>query len=119
TPEVARVGLTHAEAMRRGVKCHVARHDITGASNGRATGEDGGYLKLVFDGATEKVLGVQMVSWAAAELIQLAALAIRTSANASLLSSQLAIHPSHGERVIKFFGTDHHEGCAPESLPSG
>ena len=114
TPEVARVGLTHAEATRRGVKCHVARHDITGASNGRATGEDGGYLKLVFDGATEKVLGVQMVSWAAAELIQLAALAIRTGANAGLLSSQLAIHPSHGERLIKFFGHDHHEVCAPE-----
>jgi dihydrolipoamide dehydrogenase len=114
TPEVARVGLTHAEAMRRGVKCHVAQHDLTGASNGRATGEDGGYLKLVFDGATEKVLGVQMVSWAAAELIQLAALAIRTGADARLLSSQLSIHPSHGERLIKIFGHDHHEVCAPE-----
>ena len=78
------------------------------------TGEDGGYLKLVFDGATEKVLGVQMVSWAAAELIQLAALAIRTGASAGLLSNQLAIHPSHGERLIKFFGHDQHEVCAPE-----
>src|SRR5439155_1295005 len=87
TAHVTRDGLTHAEATRRGVKCHVARHDITGASNGRATGEDGGYLKLVFDGATEKVLGVQMVSWAAAELIQLAALAILTGASAGLLSS--------------------------------
>lgn len=114
TPEVARVGLTHAEALRRGVACHVARHDTTGASNGRATGEAGGYLKLVFDGATEKVLGVQMVSWAAAELIQLAALAIRTGADAGLLSSQLSIHPSHGERLIKVFGHDHHEVCEPE-----
>ena len=114
TPEVARVGLTHAEALRRGVKCHVARHDMTGASNGRATGEDGGYLKLVLDGGTERVLGVQMVSWAAAELIQLAALAIRTGADARLLASQLSIHPSHGERLIKIFGHDHHEVCAPE-----
>ncbi len=114
TPEVARVGLTHAEALRRGVKCHVASHDLAGASNGRATGEDGGFLKLVFDGATEKVLGVQMVSWAAAELIQLAALAIRTGADAQLLSSQLSIHPSHGERLIKIFGHDAHEVCEPE-----
>jgi dihydrolipoyl dehydrogenase len=114
TPEVARVGLTHAEALDRGVACHVASHDMAGASNGRATGEDGGYLKLVFDGATEKVLGVQMVSWAAAELIQLAALAIRTGADAQLLSSQLSIHPSHGERLIKAFGHDHHEVCAPD-----
>ena len=114
TPEVARVGLTHAEALARGVKCHVARHDMRGASNGRATGEDAGYLKLVFDGATERLLGVQMVSYAAAELIQLAALAIRTGAEARLLSSQLSIHPSHGERLIKIFGHDHHEICEPE-----
>lgn len=87
---------------------------MRGASNGRATGENAGYLKLVFDGATEKLLGAQMVSYAAAELIQLAALAIRTGADAHLLSSQLSIHPSHGERLIKIFGHDHHEVCEPE-----
>jgi len=114
TPEVGRVGVTHAEALRRGLKCHVATHDMRGASNGRATGEDGGYLKLVFDGATEKVLGVQMVSYAAAELIQLATLAIRVGADAGFLSSQLSIHPSHGERLLKIFGQDHHEVCEPD-----
>ncbi|MBI4609787.1 MAG: NAD(P)/FAD-dependent oxidoreductase [Candidatus Rokubacteria bacterium] len=118
TPEVGRVGLTHAEARRRGVNCHVATHDLRGASNGRATGEDAGYLKLVFDGTTETVLGVQMVSYAAAELIQLAALAIRTRADARLLSSQLSIHPSHGERLIKIFGHDYHEVCEPEQPPA-
>jgi pyruvate/2-oxoglutarate dehydrogenase complex dihydrolipoamide dehydrogenase (E3) component len=113
TPEVGRVGLTHAEALRRGVRCHVATHDMRGASNGRATGEDAGYLKLVFDGTTERVLGVQVVSYAAAELIQLAALAIRAGADARLVSSQLSIHPSHGERLLKIFGHDHHEVCQP------
>lgn len=117
TPEVARVGLTHAEARARGVSCHVTTHDVRGASNGRATGEDAGYLKLVFDGATEKLLGVQMVSYAAAELIQLAALAIRTGDDAGFLSSQLSIHPSHGERLIKMFGHEYHDVCEPESPP--
>ena len=114
TPEVGRAGLTHAEAVARGVKCHVATHDMRGASNGRATGEDAGYLKVVFAGPTEKVLGVQIISDAAAELIQLAALAIRTGADAQLLSSQLSIHPSHGERLIKVLGHEHHEICEPE-----
>ncbi len=115
TPEVGRVGLTHREALRRGVKCHVATHDMRGASNGRATGEDAGFLKLVFDASSEKLLGVQMVSYVAAELIQLAALAIRTGADARVLSSQLSIHPSHGERLIKIFGHDHHEVCEPDA----
>ncbi len=111
TPEVGRVGLTHREALQRGVKCHVATHDMTGASNGRATGEDAGFLKLVFDGQTERLLGVQIVNYAAAELIQLAALAIRTGATAAQLSNLLSIHPSHGERFLKVASHDYHEVC--------
>ncbi|MBI3454931.1 MAG: NAD(P)/FAD-dependent oxidoreductase [Candidatus Rokubacteria bacterium] len=111
TPEIARVGLTHAAARTRGVDCHVSTHDVRGASNGRATGEDDGYLKLVFEGRTERVVGVQMVSYAAAELIQLAALAIRCGATAELLSTQLSIHPSHAERFIKIAAHDYHEVC--------
>ena len=57
TPEVAKVGLTHREATAGGVTCHVATQDLRGASNGRATGEDDGYLKLVFDAAQERLLG--------------------------------------------------------------
>jgi pyruvate/2-oxoglutarate dehydrogenase complex dihydrolipoamide dehydrogenase (E3) component len=111
TPEVARVGLTHRAATASGVKCHVATHDLRGASNGRATGEDDGYLKLVFDAAQERLLGAQMVSYAGAELIQMAALAIRTGATASVLAAQLSVHPSHGERFIKIAAHDHHEIC--------
>jgi pyruvate/2-oxoglutarate dehydrogenase complex dihydrolipoamide dehydrogenase (E3) component len=111
TPEVAKVGLTHRAAMAGGVRCHVATHDLRGASNGRATGEDDGYLKLVFDAAQERLLGAQMVSYAGAELIQMAALAIRTGATASVLAAQLSVHPSHGERFIKIAAHDHHEVC--------
>lgn len=111
TPEIARVGLTHAEARRRGVACHVSTHDMRGASNGVATGEDDGYLKLVFEHGTERLLGVQMVSYAAAELIQLATLALRTGATADQLSSQLAVHPSHAERFIKITAHEYHEIC--------
>ena len=114
TPEVAKVGLTHRAAMAGGVGCHVATHDLRGASNGRATGEDDGYLKLVFDAAQERLLGAQMVSYAGAELIQMAALAIRTGATASALAAQLSVHPSHAERLIKIAAHDYHEICEVE-----
>ena len=111
TPEVARVGLTHEAAKAIGVQCHVATHDLRGSSNGRATDEDDGYLKLVFDAAQERLLGAQMVSYAGAELIQMAALAVRTGATASVLAAQLSVHPSHAERFIKIASHDHHEIC--------
>ena len=89
----------------------IERADTRGASNGRATGEDDGYLKLVFDAAEERLLGVQMVSYAGAELVQMAALAIRTGITASALTAQLSVHPSHAERFIKIAGHDHHDIC--------
>ncbi|MBI2205336.1 MAG: NAD(P)/FAD-dependent oxidoreductase [Candidatus Rokubacteria bacterium] len=111
TPEIARVGLTHGEAQRRRIACHVATHDMRGASNGVVTGEDDGYLKLVFEHGSERLLGVQMVSYAAAELIQLATLALRTGATADQLSAQLSVHPSHAERLIKITAHEYHEYC--------
>jgi hypothetical protein len=59
-----------------------------------------------------------MVSYAGAELIQMAALAIRTGTTASVLAGQLSIHPSHAERFIKIAAHDHHDICevgVPES----
>ena len=111
TPEVARVGLTHREVEASGVRCHVATHDMRGASNGRATGEDDGYLKLVFDAADERLLGVQIVSYAAAELIQMEAMAIRGGLTAKALAAQISVHPSQTERFIKVAAHDYHEIC--------
>lgn len=109
TPEVASVGLSERETEARGLTSAVACHDMRGASNGVASG----YLKLVFDGSTQRLLGAQMVSYAAAELIQLCALAIRTGMPAHTVAAQLSIHPSHGERLLKAFGADLREHCEP------
>ena len=110
---LAKVGLTHREAKARGIRCHEMKHDLRGSSNGRATGEDDGYLKLVFEPDSERLLGVQMVSHAGAELIQLAALALRTNVTATVVAAQLSVHPSHAERFIKFVAHECHEVCEP------
>jgi pyruvate/2-oxoglutarate dehydrogenase complex dihydrolipoamide dehydrogenase (E3) component len=118
TPEVAKVGLTRREVEASGVRCHVTTHDMRGASNGRAMGEDDGYLKLVFEAEHERLLGVQMVNYAGAELIQMAAMAIRSGITASTLATQLSVHPSQTERFIKIAGHDHHEICEmPKASP--
>ena len=118
TPEVAKVGLTRREVEASGVQCHVATQDTRGASNGRAMGEDDGYLKLVFEAEHERLLGVQMVNYAGAELIQMAAMAIRSGITAKALATQLSVHPSQTERFIKIAGHDHHEICEmPDAFP--
>jgi pyruvate/2-oxoglutarate dehydrogenase complex dihydrolipoamide dehydrogenase (E3) component len=116
TPEVGLVGVAYGEAPAHGILPAVARHDARGSSNSVATGEEGGYFKLVFDQDTQRLVGAQMVSPAAAELIQLCALAIRSRVPASLVASQLSVHPSHGERLIRAFGP---EPRSTASAPEG
>ncbi len=59
-----------------------------------------------------------MVSYAAAELIQMATLAVRLRAAAGLLASQLSVHPSHGERFIKVAAHDYHDVCDVPADPA-
>ena len=113
TPEIGLVGLHYGEAPAHGVHPAVGRHDARGSSNSVATGDEGGYFKLVFDQDTERLVGAQMVSPASAELIQLCALAIRSRVPASLVAGQLSVHPSHGERLLQAFGPEPHGVSRP------
>jgi glutathione reductase (NADPH) len=106
TPEVALVGMAYGEAPAHGVHAAVARHDARGSSTSLATGENADYFKLVFDQDSQRLVGAQMVSPGAGELIQLCALAIRSRVPASLVASQLSVHPSHGERLLQAFGPE-------------
>lgn len=113
TPEVALVGMAYGEAPAHGVHAAVARHDARGSSNSVATGEAADYFKLVFDEDTQRLVGAQMVSPAASELIQLCALAIRSRVPASLVVGQLSVHPSRGERLLQAFGPEPGTGHRP------
>lgn len=106
SPEIGVVGLSYAEAPAHGIQAAVARHDAHGAGNSAATGEGADYFKLIFDQDTERLIGAQMISSAAAELIQLCTLAVRSRVPAGLVASQLGVHPSHGERLIRAFTPD-------------
>jgi hypothetical protein len=69
------------------------------------------------DAAEERRLGAQMVNYAGAELIQMAA--IRTGATASVRAAQFSVHPSHTERFIKMAAHDHHPRLWPEACRMG
>jgi pyruvate/2-oxoglutarate dehydrogenase complex dihydrolipoamide dehydrogenase (E3) component len=113
TPEVGLVGLSYAEAPAHGIQAAVGRHDARGASNSVATGDEADYFKLVFDQDTQRLIGAEIVSSAAAELIQLCALAVRSRVPAGLVAGQLSVHPSHGERLLRAFGPGPHGMAHP------
>lgn len=114
TPSVGLVGVAYGAAPALGVQAAVARLDARGSSYSVVTGEDAGYFKLVFDQDSQRLIGAQMVSPAAEELIQLCALAIRARVPASVVESQLSVHPSRTDHLIRAFAPE--PGAVPRPV---
>lgn len=108
-PEIAWAGLTETQAEKEGREVKVAK--FPWAASGRAMTLDRteGMTKLLFDPATERVLGVGIVGAGAGELIAEGTLAIEMAALAKDVALTIHPHPTLSETIMQsaevFFGT--------------
>jgi dihydrolipoamide dehydrogenase len=98
-PEVAWVGLTETAAKAQGIA--VEKGVFPWAASGRSLslGRDEGFTKLVFDPATQRVLGGGIVGPNAGELIAEVGLAIEMGADAADIGLTIHPHPTLSETV--------------------
>ncbi len=98
-PPIATVGLTEAEAAKRGpAKIFVSkftpmRHSITGRAR-RTT------MKLIVDADTDKILGAHMLGEDAAEIMQGIAVALTAGATKADFDRTIGIHPTAAEEFV-------------------
>jgi glutathione reductase (NADPH) len=101
-PELASVGLSEEQAIARcgadGVKVHRAR--FRPMSQALPARDPKVLLKLIVDSATTQVLGCHMVGEHAAEIIQMAAIAIGMGATKADFDRTMALHPSVAEEFV-------------------
>ena len=81
-PEVAWVGLTENEAKAKGIKYGKGVFPWAASGRSLALGRDEGSTKVLFDEATDRMLGCGIVGPNAGELVAEAALAIEMGADA-------------------------------------
>ena len=100
-PEIARVGLTEAQAKQEGYKVKVGRFPFM--ANGKAVGmrETEGFVKIVSDSETNDILGVHILGPHASELIHETALAIKLGATAVDLAHTIHAHPTLSEAIME------------------
>jgi dihydrolipoamide dehydrogenase len=98
-PEVAWVGLTETAAKAQGIT--VEKGVFPWAASGRSLslGRDEGFTKLIFDPATQRVLGGGIVGPNAGELIAEVGLAIEMGADAADIGLTIHAHPTLSETV--------------------
>jgi dihydrolipoamide dehydrogenase len=111
-PELAWAGLTEMQAAKENRRVAIAK--FPWGASGRAITLDrtDGLTKLIFDPATERLLGVGLVGPGAGELIAEGVLAIEMGANATDLKLSIHPHPTLTETVMEsaevFFGQATH-----------
>ena len=98
-PEVASVGLGEDEAKKRGLAINVGKFNF--AANGRAIAADAtdGYVKIIADAKTDKILGAQILGHNAGELISEIVAHMEYGGSAEDLARTIHGHPTMSEAV--------------------
>ena len=99
-PEIASVGLTEEGAKAAGIPVKTGKY-LTGA-NGKCLieGTESGYVKLVTDGASGRILGAQLVCPRATDMVGELTLAIQKGLTADDLSAVIHPHPTFSEMLF-------------------
>ena len=100
-PEVAGVGLTEAEAKKRGHDVKVGKFNFGNLAKPRIIGQDGGFVKVVSEGKYDEVLGVHIVGPHATDLISEACVALRLESTSEELARTIHPHPTLPEALMQ------------------
>lgn len=98
-PELGRVGITETEARKQGLAVKVARFDMS--SNGKAAeiGETNGFIKVVIDAATDRILGAAVLASEGAELVHIYVNIMNADAPYTIIRDAIQAHPTLSEAI--------------------
>ena len=98
-PELAQIGLTEAEARKRGFDADSVRHELAHVQRAAYTDTKHGLYKLVFDVPSRRLLGVHVVARGASDIVQGLAVALKLGATVDDLARAHHAFPTFGEGV--------------------
>ena len=98
SPEFAGVGLTEEQARERGA-IKVGKFPMTANSRARTNREGDGFVKIIADAASDRVLGVWCIASLAGTMIAEAALGMEFGATSEDIAYTCHAHPTHSEAI--------------------
>jgi dihydrolipoamide dehydrogenase len=98
-PEVASIGETEEQLKARGVAYKVGKFPFMANGRARAMGDTDGFVKILADKATDRVLGAHIIGPDAGTLIAEIAIAMEFGASAEDVARTCHAHPSLNEAV--------------------
>jgi dihydrolipoamide dehydrogenase len=99
TPEVSAVGKTEEELKQAGVAYTVGKFPFTANGRSKVNQTTEGFVKVLADAKTDRVLGVHIVGREAGEMIHEAAVLMEFGGSAEDLARTCHAHPTRSEAV--------------------
>jgi NAD(P) transhydrogenase len=103
-PEIACIGLSQSDAVAKKIDCIAGRADFSEVARAHIAGEPTGFLTLLCERASGRVLGAQILGEGATDLIHLGQAAIAAGATAEFFIEQIFNFPTMTEayRIAAF-----------------
>jgi pyruvate/2-oxoglutarate dehydrogenase complex dihydrolipoamide dehydrogenase (E3) component len=102
-PPLARVGLSEAEAQRRGVDVRVARLPMSSVLRAQTTGETQGFMKALVGARDDRIVGFTMIGSEAGEVMATVQTAMCADVPYSTLRDAVLAHPTMAEGLGPLF----------------
>mgnify|MGYP003575162115 CR=1 FL=1 len=98
-PEIASVGLTEAEAKEQGHEVRTGKFPMLANSRAKTNREGDGFVKVIADAKSDRVLGVHIIASVAGTMIAQAAQAMEFGATSEDIAYTCHAHPTHSEAI--------------------
>jgi dihydrolipoamide dehydrogenase len=98
-PEMAWVGKNEQELQAEGVEIKVGKFPFSASGRAMAANDTQGFVKLIADAQTDRILGCHIIGGNASELIAQAVIAMEFGSSAEDLALTVFAHPSMGEAI--------------------
>ncbi len=98
-PEIASVGLTEKECKDLDLAINIGNFPFKANSRARCVDDDEGFVKVLADAATDKIVGVHIIGPQASEIISTAAVAMSAKMTSEQLGNMCIAHPTLTEAL--------------------
>jgi len=99
SPEVASVGKTEEQLKKENIKYNIGKFPFLANSRAKVNNESEGFVKIIANAKTDKILGVHMIGPHAGEMIGEVALAMEFGASSEDIARTCHAHPTHTEAI--------------------
>jgi dihydrolipoamide dehydrogenase len=108
-PQVASIGLTEQAARQAGYTMRIGRFPFSASGKALAVGESEGLVKVIFDAASDELLGAHILGSEATDLIAEVGIARTLETTHYEILKTVHAHPTLSEAIMEAVGDAYHE----------